>query len=67
MGAKERAAREIKDRKEGSRNSLNKGPLYLDSLFLERENFVRYLAAVLLPERPGEDAALRMVRERRRV
>jgi hypothetical protein len=48
MDAKERAAIKINDQKAALRNRLSKGPLYLDRSFLERENFVRYLVAIVL-------------------
>ena len=48
MDAKERAAIEINDREEGLRNKLIVGPLYIEISFLERDNFVRYLVAILL-------------------
>jgi hypothetical protein len=62
----ERSAIEI-DRKEELRKILNESPLYLDMSLLEREDFVRYLVAIFLHREPGEDAARRMTRERRRV
>jgi len=48
MDAKERAAIEVNDRKEELRNKLSESPLYIDISFLERENFVRYLVAIIL-------------------
>jgi hypothetical protein len=49
MDAKERAAIEINEEKEEElRNIVSESPLYLDMSFLERENFVRYLASVVL-------------------
>jgi hypothetical protein len=48
MDANKRAAVGINDQKEELRNILSESPLYLDMSFLERENFVRYLAAIFL-------------------
>jgi hypothetical protein len=67
MDAKKKAAVEINDRKEELRNILSESPLYLDLSLRERENFVRYLASIVLHEKPWEDAVRYMVRERRRV
>ncbi len=67
MDAKKSAAVGTNEQKEELRNILSESPLYLDMSFLERENFVRYLAAIFLHQKPGEDAVLHMVRERRRV
>ena len=46
MDAKRSAAVGINEQKEELKKILSESPLYLDMSFLERENFVRYLATV---------------------
>jgi hypothetical protein len=48
MDTKESAAIEIDEQKEELRSILSESTLYLDKSFLERENFLRYLASILL-------------------
>jgi hypothetical protein len=48
MDTKERAAIEIDDQQEELRNILSESPLYHDMSFLEREDVLRYFAAVVL-------------------
>jgi hypothetical protein len=49
MDTKESAAIEIDEQKEEElRSILSESTLYLDMSFLERENFLRYLASILL-------------------
>ncbi len=48
MDAEERAAIEIKKKEEERKNIVRESLLYLDRSFLVRENFMRYLVAVVL-------------------
>jgi len=48
MDAEQRAAIEINGQKEELSKIVGESPLYLDRSFLERENFLRYLVAVML-------------------
>ena len=48
MAANERSVIGFNDQKEELRSIVSESPLYLDMSLLERENFVRYLAAIIL-------------------
>jgi len=48
MDAKRRTAVGINEQKEELRSRTSKSPLYIDQSFREKENFVRYLVAIVL-------------------